>query len=86
MSMNIQIFKYLNKMAHKYYLYMYACHIPSLNIFRYSFVDFWETEYIQIFVCKSLKVQIYLNLNLNSIPILDYLFLMKQVNIGIIYA
>ena len=60
MSLNIRIFEYSNKMALKYYSYLYSCHFPSTNIFGYSFVDFWTTEYIQIFVCKFLKIRIYL--------------------------
>ena len=54
-STNILIFKYQNKMALKYYLYLYSCHFPSTNVFGYSFVDFWTTEFIRIFVCKFLK-------------------------------
>ena len=62
MSTNIQIFEYSKKMALKYYLYSYLCHFPSTNIFRYSFVDFWTTEYIRIFVCKFSKIRLYLNI------------------------
>ena len=62
MSTNIQIFEYSNKMALKYYSYSYLCHLPSMNIFGYSFVDLWTTEYIQIFVCKFSKIRIYLNI------------------------
>ena len=62
MSTNIRIFEYLNKMTLEYYSYSYSCHFPSRNIFRYSFVDFWTTEYIRIFVCKFLKIWIYLNI------------------------
>ena len=62
MITNIQIFEYSNKMALKYYLYSYLCHFPSTNIFGYSFVDFWTTEYIQIFVCKFSKIRLYLNI------------------------
>ena len=46
MSTNIQIFKYLNKMALEYNLYSYSCHFPSTNIFGYSLVDFWTTDYL----------------------------------------
>ena len=46
MSTNIQILEYSNKMAIEYYSYSYMCHFPSMNIFGYSFVDFWTTEYI----------------------------------------
>ena len=70
---NIRIFEYSNKMALKYYSYLYACHFPSTNIFGYSFVDFWTTEYIQIFAQ-------------NLILIFDYLFLMKKVYLDIPYA
>ena len=36
-------------------MYSYSCH------FEYSFVDFWTTEYIPIFVRKFSKIWIYLN-------------------------
>ena len=62
MSTNIRIFKYSNKMALEYYSYSYSCHFPSTNIFGYSFVDFWTTEYIRIFVHKFSKIRIYLNI------------------------
>ena len=62
MSINIWIFEYSNKMALKYYSYSYSCHFSSTNIFGYSFVDFWTTEYIRIFVRKFLKIRIYLNI------------------------
>ena len=62
MSTNIRIFEYSNKMALEYYSYSYSCHFSSTNIFRYSFVDFWTTEYIKIFVRKFLKIRIYLNI------------------------
>ena len=62
MSTNIRIFKYLNKMALKYYSYSHLCHFPNSNIFVYSLVDFWTTEYIQIFVCKFLEIRIQLNI------------------------
>ena len=62
MSMNIRIFKYSNKIALEYYLYLYSCHFPSTNIFGYSFIDFWTTKYIRIFVCKFSKIRIYLNI------------------------
>ena len=62
MSTNIRIVEYSNKMALKYYSYSYSCHFPSTNIFRYSFVDFWTTEYIRIFVRKFSKIRLYLNI------------------------
>ena len=62
MSTNIQILEYWNKMALKYYSYSYSCHFPSMNIFGYSFWDFWTTEYIWIFVSKFSKFWIYLNI------------------------
>ena len=55
MSTSIRMFKYSNKMALEYNLYSYLCHFPSSDIFGYSFVDFWTTEYIQIFIRKLLK-------------------------------
>ena len=61
MSTNIQIFEYSNKMAFEYYSYLYSWHFPSMNIFGYSFVDFWTTKYIWIFVHKFSKIRIYLN-------------------------
>ena len=62
MSTNIWIFEYSNKMALEYYSYLYSCHFPSTNIFGYSFVDFWTTKYIRIFVRKFSKIWIYLNI------------------------
>ena len=62
MSTNIQIFEYSNKMAIEYYSYSYSCHFLSTNIFEYSFVDFWTTKYIRIFVRKFSKIRIYLNI------------------------
>ena len=56
MSTNIQIFEYSIKMALEYYSYSYSCHFPSTNILGYSFVDFWTTKYIQIFVRKFSKI------------------------------
>ena len=77
MSTNIWIFKYSNKMALEYY--SYSCQLPSTNIFGYSFVHFWTTEYIQIFVHKFLKNEIYLNICLqtysNKITLKYYLYL-----------
>ena len=58
--LNIRIFEYSNKMALEYYSYSYLCHFPNTNIFGYSFVEFWTTEYIQIFVRKFSKIRIYL--------------------------
>ena len=49
-------------MAFEYYSYLYLCHFPITNIFGYSFVDFWTTEYIRIFVPKFSKMWIYLNI------------------------
>ena len=49
-------------MALKYYSYSYSFQFPSRNIFGYSFVDFWKTKYIQIFVRKFFKIRIYLNI------------------------
>ena len=62
MSTNIWIFEYSNKRALKYYSDSDSCHFPSTNIFGYSFGDFWEIEYIQIFVRKYSKILIYLNI------------------------
>ena len=62
MSTNIRIFEYSNKMALEYYSYSYSCHFPSTNIFGYSFVDFWTTEYIWIFIRKFSKIRISLNI------------------------
>ena len=76
MSTNIRIFEYSNKMAHEYYSYLYFCHFPSTNIFGYPFVDFWTTEYIQIFGRKFLKIQIYFNICKSLILIFVYIFLM----------
>ena len=45
MIMNIWIFECLNKMARKYYSYLYLCHFPSTNIFEYSFMYFLTTKY-----------------------------------------
>ena len=49
-------------MAFEYYLYSYLWHFPSTNIFEFSFVDSWTTEYIQLFICKFLKIWKYLNI------------------------
>ena len=79
-----QIFKYQNKSALKYYLYL--CHLPSTNILGYSFVDFWTTEHFRTFVCKFLKNQIYLNNR--SKPwynICLYLF-NEKVNLDIVFT
>ena len=57
MSTNIRIFKYSNKMALEYYSYLCSRHFSSTNIFGYSFVDFWTTEYIQKFVHKFFKIR-----------------------------
>ena len=46
----IQIFKYLNKMTLKYYLYLYLCYFRSTNIFRYSFGKYVASKYILVFV------------------------------------
>ena len=86
MSMNIQIFQHQNKMALEYYLYLYLCHFSSTNIFSYSLVDFWTTEYIQIFVGKFLKIKIYLNIC--SLPYLNICLSIfdEQVNLDTSYA
>ena len=62
MSTNIWLFKYLNKMALEYHLSLHLCHFPSTSKLGYSFVDFWKTEYIWIFVRKFLDIRIYLNI------------------------
>ena len=62
MSTSVWIFEYLNKMALKYYLHSYLCHFPSTNTFEYSFVGFWTTECIWIFIRKFFKIRIYLNI------------------------
>ena len=86
MSMNIWILDYKNKMALKYYSYLYLRHFPSTNIFKYSFVDFWTNKYIRIFVRKFFKIKI--NLNICSEPYLNVSlsFLMKKVYLDIVYA
>ena len=79
MSTNIRIFEYSNKMALEYYSYSYSCHFPSTNIFGYSFVDFWTTEYIRIFVHKFSKIRIYLNIC--SEPYFDIqLFIFNEIS------
>ena len=62
MSTKIRIFEYSNKMALGYYSYSYSCHFPSTNIIGSSLVDFWTTEYIQIFICKFSKIRLHLNI------------------------
>ena len=62
MASKAGIFEYSNKMALKDYSYLHLCHFPSMNTFRYSFLDFLSTEYIKIFVCKFLEIWIYLNI------------------------
>ena len=42
-------------MALKYYSFLF-CANPSTNLFGNSFVDFWTTKYVRIFVCKFLKL------------------------------
>ena len=74
-------------MALKYYSYLHSCqYFLSKNIFGYSFVDFWTTEYIKIFVCKFLEIRIYLNIR--SEPYFDICLsiLNKQAYLDIIYA
>ena len=87
MSTNIWKFKYSNKMVLAYYSYSYLCHFSSTNIFGYSFVDFWTTEYIWIFVRKFWKIRIYLNIcsELYFNICLSF-FDEKKVNLDIVYA
>ena len=56
------------------------------NIFGYSFVNFWTTEYIQILDCKFSKIQIYLNICPEPYFNLSNLFLMKKVKLYSINA
>ena len=72
-------------MALKYYLYMSLCHFPSSNMFIYSFVDFWTTEYIQIFR-NSWKYEYFHIFALKIILILACIRLITNKNLGIIYA
>ena len=37
--------------------------VDSTNIFKYSFVDFWTTEYIWIFFREFLEIPRYLNIS-----------------------
>ena len=46
----IRVFKYWNKKALKYYLYLYLCRFPSKNIFDYLFGKYVASEYNCIFV------------------------------------
>ena len=62
MSTIIRIFEYSNKMSLEYYSYLYLCNFSSTNIFGYSFVEFWTTEYILIFIRKFSKIWLYLNI------------------------
>ena len=81
-----RIFKYSNKMAPEYYLYLHLWHFPSTNIFGYSLVDFWTTEYIQIFYCKFFEMRINLNICSEScFNICLYIF-NEKVYLDIIYA
>ena len=84
MSTNIQIFEYSNKMALEYY--SYSCHFPSANIFGYSFVDFWTTKYIRIFVHKFSKIRLYLNICSEPYFNIQLSILMKKVNLDKIYV
>ena len=59
MSTNIQVLEFFNKMAMEHYLYLHLCNFPSTNIFGYSFVDSWTTEYIRIFVCKFSNINMF---------------------------
>ena len=60
-------------MALEYYLYSYSCHFSSSNIFGYSFIDFWKTEYIWILVwklffkkiCSNICFELYSNICLS---------------------
>ena len=56
-------------LALKYFSYLCLRHIPSLNIFRYSFVDFWMTVNFWIFFCKFLKILVFLVFPLSLILI-----------------
>ena len=56
------MFECSNNMALEYYYYLYVLLFPSTNILGYSFLDFWTTKYIQIFVCTFLKLQTYSNI------------------------
>ena len=58
----------------------------STNIFRYSFIDFWTTEYIQIFVCKFLEIQTYLNICSTSYFNICLSIFNEKVYLDIIYA
>ena len=49
-------------MALEFYSYSYSCHFSSTNIFGYSFVDFFTSEYIRIFVRKFSKIRVYSNI------------------------
>ena len=86
MSTNIGIFEYSNKMGLEYYLYLHSCHFPSTNIFAYSFVDFWTTEYVQIFVCKFLEIRIYLNIYSEPYFIICLSIFNKKVYLVLVYA
>ena len=59
---------------------------PLKNIFGSSFVNFWTTQYIWIFVCKFIKNQISLNICSEPYSKICPSFLMKIVNLDKIYA
>ena len=61
-------------MALEYCSYSYSCHFPSTNIFKHSFVVFWTTEYIRIFVRKFSKIEYIQIFAYNLILIFVYLF------------
>ena len=86
MSTNNQLFKYWNKMALKHNLYFYAWHFSGKNMFGYSCVDFWVTNYIWIFVYKLLKILIYKNICPENYLIITGLYLMIKVNLGLLYV
>ena len=80
-----QISIYSNKIALEYYLYLYLGHFPILNMFGFSFEDFWTAEYILIFV-YSWKYKYFQIFSLNLILIFACLCLMNNDNLGLIYA
>ena len=76
MSTNIQIFEYSNKIALKYYLYLY--HSPSTNIFGYSFIDFWTTENTKYCIFSNICFELYYNICLSC--------LLNNESLGILHA
>ena len=73
-------------MALKYFSYSYSCHFPSTNIIGYSFVNFWTTQYIPIFICKFLKIQNYLNICSETYFNICLSIFNEKINKDIIYA